>query len=48
LDEYRLPGRHAVNWNGRDDAGREVAAGAYFWRLQAGNLTRTTKMILVK
>jgi hypothetical protein len=29
----RGPGEHQVEWNGRDDAGREVRSGTYFVRL---------------
>jgi hypothetical protein len=29
-------GRHTVNWDGRDDAGRPVRGGVYFVRLRAG------------
>jgi hypothetical protein len=40
--------RHEVQWNGRDDAGTEVASGVYFYRLTAGELTLTHKMVLLK
>lgn len=32
----RPAGRHAVTWDGRDEAGRRVASGTYFVRLEAG------------
>ncbi len=35
-------------WDGRDDAGREVASGAYLARLQSGGQTATHKMILAR
>lgn len=41
-------GVHEVPWNGRDDAGRAVAAGVYFYRLQAGQHVQTRRMALVK
>ncbi len=46
--EHRGEGPHAVRWNGRDDRGQPVAAGAYFYRLDAGGETLTAKMILLK
>ncbi|MCK4916207.1 MAG: hypothetical protein KAS89_08550, partial [Candidatus Eisenbacteria sp.] len=46
--ERRGEGPHAVRWNGRDDRGQPVAAGAYFYRLDAGGETLTAKMILLK
>lgn len=41
-------GRHAVRWNGRDDAGRPVAGGLYLYRLQTGERVLTRKMVLMK
>ncbi|MEZ4386164.1 MAG: FlgD immunoglobulin-like domain containing protein [Candidatus Krumholzibacteriia bacterium] len=48
VDEVRPAGRHAVSWDGRDDAGRAVAAGAYFYAVQAGNFRQVRKMTLLK
>jgi hypothetical protein len=41
-------GHHELTWNGRDDAGRAVAGGVYFYRLDAGSYHETRKMTLVK
>jgi hypothetical protein len=41
-------GRHTARWDGRDDAGRSVAAGMYVLRLQAGNQTLTRKLTIVR
>jgi hypothetical protein len=41
-------GKTALSWNGRDDAGSEVASGIYFFRLEAAKEVRTTKGILLK
>jgi hypothetical protein len=41
-------GRHAVTWNGRDRAGRGVAAGVYLYRLEAGETVETRRMTLIK
>jgi hypothetical protein len=41
-------GRHSAVWNGRDDAGRQVAAGVYFCRLRAGTFRQTRPMTLLK
>ncbi|MBZ0268959.1 right-handed parallel beta-helix repeat-containing protein [bacterium] len=38
-------GRVAVPWDGRDEAGRPVAAGVYFTRLIAGTATGTHRLV---
>jgi hypothetical protein len=49
LLQARLPsGSHGVKWDGRDDAGRSVASGLYFYRLQAGDQILRRKMSLVR
>ena len=41
-------GTHAVEWNGRDGAGRAAAAGVYVARLDAGGETFTQRLVLLK
>lgn len=41
-------GTHEAVWNGTDDAGRVVASGVYFYRLEADGLAFTRQMILMK
>jgi len=38
----------AVYWDGRDDAGENVASGVYFYTLQAGRFSATRKMMVIK
>jgi hypothetical protein len=42
------PGRHAAEWDGKDGAGRRVASGVYFCRLEAGSVTVSRRMVLLK
>ncbi len=48
LDETRPAGVHSVDWTGHDQSGRPVSAGVYLYRLRAGDLVETKKMVLLK
>ena len=41
-------GRYRSEWDGRDDAGRTVASGPYFYRLHAGAYLATKHLTLIK
>ena len=46
--EEREKGAGVAVWDGRDNAGRSVASGSYFYTLRFGNFEKTNKMMLVK
>ena len=46
--EALAQGRHEAVWDGRDDAGRQVASGTYFFRLESGKHRETKRAVLVK
>jgi len=48
MDEYRGYGTYAVDWDGKDESGRSVSSGMYFYRLAAGDFTDVKKMVLIK
>ena len=49
VNDERAPGTaHTITWDGRNDAGMQVASGVYFYRLVAKNFTQTKKMVLLK
>jgi len=41
-------GYRTVHWDGRNDAGEDVAGGVYFCVLEAGNETAMRKLIYMK
>jgi hypothetical protein len=41
-------GEHSVNWDGRDDQGRNLPPGVYLYRLHGGGENASGKLILVK
>ncbi len=47
-DGRQEAGLHTVRWDGRDDTGRPVPSGTYFYRVTAGADRATGRMLLVK
>jgi hypothetical protein len=48
LDGDRPAGAQQVEWDGRDDAGNVVKAGAYFYKLQGMGQSAQRRLVLVK
>jgi flagellar hook assembly protein FlgD len=48
LDETQNPGWHEVHWDGRDQAGRHVSSGVYFYRLEGTGPLLIRSMTLLK
>ncbi len=44
----RPAGVHIIPWDGRDESGRPVASGVYFYRVDAGFDVRTARLVLVR
>ncbi len=47
-DRHYEAGNHTISWDSRDDHGKAVASGTYFYELQAGEFKQVKKMSLVK
>jgi hypothetical protein len=41
-------GAHAVWWDGKDEAGKAMSSGIYFYRMKAGKFVSMRKMLLVQ
>ena len=46
--EQMPAGNHAVEWNGRDEAGRALPSGVYFARFAAGSFMEERKLVLLR
>lgn len=38
----------SITWNGKDQAGRSVTPGVYFYHVEAGQFTETRRMLLLR
>jgi hypothetical protein len=48
VDRNQMAGRYTVRWDGRDDQGRSVTNGVYFYRLTAPGITAGRRLVMVK
>jgi hypothetical protein len=47
ITEQAEPGENFLLWDGRDDNGRRVPSGVYFYELEAGDVRSQRKMVIV-
>ena len=48
IDGFVPAGSHEVVWQGRDEAGRMVPSGVYFYRFEGPGFSDTKQMVLLK
>jgi len=48
VDRDQPAGPHVAVWNGTDDAGRGVASGHYYARIDAGQFTEKVGVTILK
>ena len=48
VDGTKQAGRYSAVWDGKDEAGRDVASGIYLYRLQADDFIDIKRMVLLK
>lgn len=47
-DRQFTVGRHTIVWDGADDSGKTVSSGVYLYRLEAGGMMQSRRMVLVR
>jgi hypothetical protein len=47
-ENEKEPGRYSLVWDGRDNLGRTVASGTYFYQIRCGDYVQAKKMLLLK
>ncbi len=48
VNTIQEPGHKSIIWNAKNDYGKSVNTGVYFYQIRAGKINQTIKMILVK
>ena len=48
VNAFKPAGRYRVVWNSKDDFGRSVSSGIYFYQITAGEFLDTRKMLILK
>lgn len=46
--QWKLAGRHQINWDGKNDAGVDVSNAVYVYQMTAGHFKETRKVILLR
>ena len=48
VDEPKEAGHYSVLWDGKDNSGKEMASGVYFYRLAAGTFNSIRRMVFLR
>lgn len=48
VEDRRYPGSFTVRWDGNDTRGEPAASGAYFYRITAGDILETRRLLLIR
>jgi hypothetical protein len=48
VDQTKQPGSYIVRWDGKDNFGKPVSSGLYFYTLRAGEFSETRKALLLR
>jgi len=48
VDNVQEPAYYNIRWDGRDDKGKRLASGIYFYRIEVGRFKSTKKMVILR
>lgn len=48
VKEFQKSGRRRVEWDGKDEGGKEVSSGIYFYRIDTPEFSQAKKMVLLR
>ncbi len=48
VNETKGEGSYQIQWDGSDNYGRRASSGVYFYRIKAGEFSKTRKMVILK
>jgi hypothetical protein len=48
VDSEQAVGRYQLTWDGKDETGKQVSTGTYFYQLQVGSAFQTRKVLVVR
>jgi flagellar hook assembly protein FlgD len=48
VKEFQKSGQHRVDWDGKDEEGKEVSSGIYFYQIKTPEFSQAKKMVLLR
>ena len=48
VDEKQKANEYRIKWDGRDNEGRRVSSGVYFYRIKTKNFSKTKKLVILR
>ena len=48
INKNNISGNHQVLWNGKNDAGKTLPSGQYYYTIEMDGISKSRKMILLK
>ena len=48
VDGFKKRDRYRLKWDGKNNEGKTVASGVYFYRLKTDRFTKTKKLVILR